>query len=197
MQRGGEWNHSSFYKRLNCHIEEPHFRHEPGVETAVRWRVCLPVSWGWAMACQPDGLLLVRVLSLPAVVLWSAWWLMTTLWRARQADTGSPCLCVYVWERAFTCWAGGPSLVAFSTREPPPLGLLSCCSRSRRRGGGGGEVSEEETGVIERGQRGRSDTVHQETHTLWRDLFRRYSIWPLTGLFYSVKGTLCSFGEGT
>ena len=72
------------------------------------------------MACQPDGLLLVRVLSLPAVVLWSAWWLMTTLWRAGQADTGSPCLCVYVWERAFTCWAGGPSLVAFSAREPPP-----------------------------------------------------------------------------
>lgn len=52
-------------------------------------------------------------------------------------------------------------------------GLLPCSSR-RRRGGGGGEVSEG-TGVIERGQRGRSDTGRQETysvnHTLRQDLF--------------------------
>lgn len=49
---------------------------------------------------------------------------------------------------------------------------------------GGGKVSEE-TRVIERGQRGRSGSGHQETctgtHTLWQDLFKRhrYPSWPL------------------
>ena len=117
--------------------------------------------------------------------------------KSRAGGHGIPmsvCVCM---REGFYMLSRGSLFGGFQCEGPPPLGLLSCCSRRRRRrggGGGGGEVSEE-TGVIERGQRGRSDTGHQDTHTLWRDLFRRYSIWPLTGLFYSVKGTLCSSGE--
>lgn len=105
------------------------FRREPWEwKQQPWWRVCLAVNWGWAMACQPDGLPLVRVLSLPAVVLWSAWWLMTTLWRARAGRHGIPMyVCVYVWERAFTCCTGGPLFGGFQCEgvpPPPPLLLL-------------------------------------------------------------------------
>lgn len=155
-------------------------RHRPAPETAVRWRACLHVSKGWAIACQPDGLLLVRVLSLPVVVLWSAWWLMTALQRPREADTGSPCMSVDV-ERVFTCCTGGP--FEWEGAPPPiftPIHTLPFPPWLVWRGGEG-----ERKGVW--GDMGGWKRTEREvrhgalTDTLWQDLFRRHRhpIWPL------------------
>lgn len=131
-------------------------------EAAVRWRVCPAVSWRRAMGCQADGLPLVRVLSLPVAVLWSAWWLMTALWRLRQADS-YPYVCVCVCMReGFYMQHRGHLFGGVQNTHPPPTRtrtLLSCWSRWWR----GREEVSEETGVIERGQWGRSDTGQQET----------------------------------
>lgn len=70
------------------------------------------------------------------------------------------CVCM---REGFYMLRRGSLFGGFQCEGAPLLGLLSCCSRRRR---GGGEEVSEETGVIERGQRGRSDTGHQETHSV-------------------------------
>lgn len=130
--------------------------------------MCLTVSWGWAMACQPDGLPLVRVLSLPAVVLWSAWWLMTTLWRARQADTGSPCMCVCMRE-GFYMLHRGSLFGGFQCEGDPPSArlalLLQQKKRRRRRRGVWGDRGDWERTEREVRHRASGDTL-SNPHTV-------------------------------
>lgn len=91
-------------------------------------------------------------------------------------------VCVYVWERAFTCWAGGPSLQGFRVREPP----CSDCSpvaqqkKKRRRRidvwGDRGDWERTEREV----RHGTSGDTLSKPHTLWWDLLRSHwhPIWP-------------------
>lgn len=151
------------------------------------------------MACQPDGLLLVRVLSLPVVVLWSAWWLMTALWRGGQGDIGSPCMCVCMSEGFYMLRRGSLSLEAFSAkRRSPPCSVFALLlqqkkkRRRRRRGvwGVGGWLRERED--REGGQT--QGITLSNTHTVTGPL-QKTQIPYLTspsaskGLFHSVNGS--------
>lgn len=84
-------------------------------------------------------------------------------------------VCVYVWERAFSYCTGGPSLEAFSVREPP----CSVCSPVAAEESVWGDRGDWERTEREVRHRASGDTL-SKTHTLRLDLFRSHwhSLWP-------------------